>query len=264
MSLPALPHIDRNGAAQHRFETAARAAYMDPAHRFCGGYAAYEWDHLRLALEAYAITVGGADVLELGCNVGGSSVVLAALGARVSAVDIDPVMPPIAIANLERHCLAGAISLVHAGGSLPFADGSFDLILANSVLEYIEPADLAVTIAELHRVLKPGGSLFICGTASRLALRERHSGRWLVNFLPRAANRLFSGYVQRGLSPWQLAKALSGRFIEVGGGRAWLSARRAIHGRVALPFRAYALLGRLIGRTPGWFSPYIELLLRKL
>lgn len=39
--------------------------------------------------------------------------------------------------------------------SMPFADDSFDLLLANHVLEHVDAPDLALT--EIHRVLKPGG-----------------------------------------------------------------------------------------------------------
>lgn len=38
---------------------------------------------------------------------------------------------------------------------MPFADDSFDLLLANHVLEHVDAPDLA--LAEIHRVLKPGG-----------------------------------------------------------------------------------------------------------
>lgn len=259
MSASTLPPVEPGGAAQQRFEAAARAAGMDPHDRWVGGYAVYEWDHLRLALRAYAIDVAQRDVLEMGCNVGGSSVVLAALGARLRGIDVDPLMPPIAMANLERHGLTGEIDLVEAGAPLPFAGAAFDIVIANSVLEYVEPALLAAVIAELHRVLRPGGRLFLCGTASRLALRERHSGRWLVNFLPTAVDRLVGKPFQRGLAPWRLAAALSGRFAQIDSG-AWIAARRAIHGRTSFPIRAYAALGR----RAGWLAPHIELLLRKI
>jgi SAM-dependent methyltransferase len=228
--------VDRDSAAQRRFENAASVAGYDPDDRWVDGYARYEWDHLRPVLAAYGIEVAGRDVLEFGCNVGGSTVVLAALGATLSAVDIDPLLTPITEANLARHGLTGTIRLARPGEALPFIDASFDLVLANSVLEYVEPDRLETAIAELHRLLRPDGLLFICGTASRLALRERHSGRWLVNYLPRAVDRLAGRPLQRGLAPWRLARLLKGRFIDISGCH-WLAARQAIHKRTSWPLR---------------------------
>ncbi len=46
--------------------------------------------------------------------------------------------------------------------SLPFADNSFDVVLAAHVLEHM--ATPKRTLAELHRVLKPGGVLVACVT----------------------------------------------------------------------------------------------------
>lgn len=42
---------------------------------------------------------------------------------------------------------------------LGFADGSFDLVVCNAVLEHIE--DPQKGVAELHRVLKPGGQIWV-------------------------------------------------------------------------------------------------------
>lgn len=45
--------------------------------------------------------------------------------------------------------------------SLPFADGSFDHALCLDVLEHLAYEDQPRALAELHRVLRPGGELFV-------------------------------------------------------------------------------------------------------
>ena len=249
------PVPDRSSPAQTRFEEAARAANMKPENRWVEGYADYEWDHLRPLIEAYAIDLAGKDVLEFGCNVGGSAVVLAALGARLTAIDVDAATVAVARANLDRHGFEAARTLhVPDTRAIFLPDGSFDLILANSVLEYV-PADwLPKVIKEFQRLLRPGGYLLICGTASRLSPMELHTRRWGINWLP----RVILPHEQRGLGPIALAKAMRGRFVDASGDR-WVAARRAIHGHLSPINRVIATLAP----SPGWIAPYIELLLRK-
>jgi SAM-dependent methyltransferase len=58
-------------------------------------------------------------------------------------IDIAPLAGVDAVSDLDRH-------------SLPFSDGSFDEVLAISVLEHVE---LVHCMREIHRVLRPGGRL---------------------------------------------------------------------------------------------------------
>ena len=51
------------------------------------------------------------------------------------------------------------LALARVGTALPFATGRFDSVSALDVLEHV--ADEAGTLAELHRVLRPGGLLVL-------------------------------------------------------------------------------------------------------
>lgn len=71
--------------------------------------------------------------------------------SEVVGIDLDP-------AVLENPTLAHA-QIVTPGAPLPFPDQSFDLVLADYVLEHISQSDAAGVAAEMTRVLKPGGWL---------------------------------------------------------------------------------------------------------
>ena len=101
--------------------------------------------------------LAGRRILELGCGRGEFSAWLAGGGARVTAADLGP-----DLVGAAR--LLAAASGVHAGfavanaARLPFADGSFDLVLGMNVLHHLSEADLARAVRESHRVLAPGGT----------------------------------------------------------------------------------------------------------
>jgi SAM-dependent methyltransferase len=111
--------------------------------------------------------VDGDRLLDLGCGFGRHAFAAARRGAAVVALDagMDEIVGVRSVfgAMLE----AGELSSegVRAGGvqanalTLPFADGSFDRIVASEVLEHI--ADDTTAIAELVRVLRPGGTMAV-------------------------------------------------------------------------------------------------------
>lgn len=132
-------------------------------------------------------------VLDLGTGTGSF---LAAIGrGPVEACGVDIAMRWLLVARkrLDEAGL-GHVRLVCAGAErLPFADGTFAAVVAGDVIEHV--VDQAVTLAEAHRVLVPGGRL-VLATPNRYSLApEPHVGLWGVGFLPR---RWMPAYVRWG------------------------------------------------------------------
>ena len=96
----------------------------------------------------------GKDVLDVGCGAGVEVVRFARAGARVTGVEIAASAITLARQNLEQQGL-GATLDVADGEHLPFRDRSFDLVFAHGVVQYT--GDDRRMVAEIHRVLRPGG-----------------------------------------------------------------------------------------------------------
>jgi SAM-dependent methyltransferase len=92
---------------------------------------------------------GFARVLDVGCGDGQVSRLAARLGAEV--VGIDPTWNCIRVAT-DR---GGGVFAQAGAVGLPFADATFDAVVACLVFEHIRDVDDA--IAEVARVLRPGG-----------------------------------------------------------------------------------------------------------
>jgi ubiquinone/menaquinone biosynthesis C-methylase UbiE len=106
------------------------------------------------------------DALEIGAGAGYFSLNLLQAGAieRATATDISPGM----LATLEGNASELELKVktaVAEAETLPFADGSFDLVFGHAVLHHIP--DLRQAFSEFARVLRPGGTLAFCGEPSR-------------------------------------------------------------------------------------------------
>jgi SAM-dependent methyltransferase len=98
----------------------------------------------------------GQRVLDVACGTGVVAITAARAGAQVSALDLTPEL-------LERARQNGQLAEVqvdwHEGDveHLPFADAAFDVVL--SQFGHMFAPRPAVAIAEMLRVLKPGGTI---------------------------------------------------------------------------------------------------------
>ena len=144
-------HAEYYDANQYR---TGRRTFMNARH-----------DTLTGILGSFALQ-DGVRVLDAGCGPGHLAIECATRGWEVFALDAAEGMIAVAKANATR-ARQGAIQFqLGSIESLPYATDSFDLVCSAGVIEYLNPCDRA--IAELSRVLKPGG-LLVLPTTNLLA-----------------------------------------------------------------------------------------------
>lgn len=110
----------------------------------------------RPAMLALAGEVRGRRVLDAGCGSGPLAAELVRRGAVVTGLDASPAMVELARRRLGDDVPLHVADLARP---LPFADDSFDDVVASLVLHYLE--DWSGPLAELRRVLRPGGRLLV-------------------------------------------------------------------------------------------------------
>jgi SAM-dependent methyltransferase len=108
--------------------------------------------------------------LEIGSGTGYFSLNLLQRGVvrEATCTDISPGMLRTLQSNARRLGVEVRTARAEAE-SLPFADGSFDLVLGHAVLHHLP--DLSRAFAEFHRVLAPGGRIVFAGEPSRFGDR---------------------------------------------------------------------------------------------
>ncbi|WP_321879179.1 class I SAM-dependent methyltransferase [Paraburkholderia bannensis] len=105
----------------------------------------------------FAATCGNATVLDMGCGAGHASFAVAPHVREVVAYDIAPQM----LATVEAAAQARGLSSVRtqqgAAETLPFEDARFNWAISRMSAHHWR--DVPRALAEVHRVLKPGGRL---------------------------------------------------------------------------------------------------------
>ena len=100
--------------------------------------------------------VRGRRVLDAGCGHGPLMVALRDHGAVVAGFDLSPAMIDIAADRLGSE---SDVRVADLSAPLPYDDDEFDVATCSLALHYVQ--DWAPALAELRRVLKPGGRLVV-------------------------------------------------------------------------------------------------------
>jgi ubiquinone/menaquinone biosynthesis C-methylase UbiE len=126
----------------------------------------------RPATLALAGDVTGRRILDAGCGAGPLFAALRERGAVVSGIDQSAAMLELARQRLGDDA---DLRVADLADPLPFPDAEFDDVTASLVLHYLK--DWAPTLAELRRVLKPGGRLIASVNHPMMVnLTHRHEG----------------------------------------------------------------------------------------
>lgn len=113
-----------------------------------------------------AMLKSGENLLDVGCGTGGVTIPgKKRVGQNGKAAGIDPSPEMIAVASQKANRMGLEIDFrLGVIETLPYPDASFDVVTSSLMMHHL-PQDLQVKgMAEIYRVLKPGGRLLIADT----------------------------------------------------------------------------------------------------
>ena len=166
-----------------------------------------EWaEHVESTLLPWAVDGRrlGDDLLEVGPGPGATTNLLRHRVARLTAIEYDAALA----VNLHQRFGHTNVRVVHGDGTrLPFPDRTFSAAASFTMLHHVPSAALQdALLAEIARVLRPGGLLIGTDSLDSPAWRELHEGDVCVPIDPLTfGDRLRrAGFAEVDLTVWSI------------------------------------------------------------
>jgi ubiquinone/menaquinone biosynthesis C-methylase UbiE len=173
--------------------------------------------HFEACRDAYADLLAragigaGAHVLDAGCGSGSYLPLIAGLvgpAGRITAVDLAPENVEAVRSRLRLWSSPCPVSAeVAALSRLPYADDTFDVVWCANTTQYLDDAELAAALAELRRVVRPGGLVAVKDLDAGLITASPGDPYLFVDFFRLAAET--SGYARQLMRSRELHHWLS-------------------------------------------------------
>jgi 2-polyprenyl-3-methyl-5-hydroxy-6-metoxy-1,4-benzoquinol methylase len=206
--VPTLPHADEIYTADWKgriHDYFSRGAQFAAA----SGYWAFdfqrEWAKHRRAVAGELRLVerlghwmppAGRRVLVMGSWLGAEAIAYALCGAEVTAIDLDGEALRLSAELAARYGTSIETAAMDAA-STTLPSGHFDLVSCSQVLEHLPPARQPALLAEMWRLCRPGGLLWL-DTPNQLAPCDQHdTGLYFLHWLPRRLKTRLARWLRR-------------------------------------------------------------------
>lgn len=163
-----------------------------------------------------------ANILDIATGTGDMAILLAQTTAqKIVGLDISAGMLDVGRKKIEAKNLSSKIEMVHADSeNIPFGDNSFDAITVGYGIRNFETLEKG--LAEIYRVLKPGGTLVILETSNPTKTPYKQFYTFYTkNILP-LIGRMFSkdqsayGYLSESANGFPYGEALNNILRKIG------------------------------------------------